>query len=74
MEFTDVYNSGTLVAVLQEESRASLCLSDREKKKEIGDLVFNTQERNNWGENIRQKYMTSYSLPKDGCNLDPSSF
>ena len=73
MEFTDVYNSGTLVAVLQEESRASLCLSDREKKREISDLVFNTQERNDWGETIREKYMVSYSLPKDGCDLGPDS-
>jgi hypothetical protein len=73
MEFTDVYNSATLVAVMQEESRASLCLSDREKKKEIGGLVFNTQERIDWGESIRQKYMTTYSLPHDGCDLDPDS-
>lgn len=73
MEFTNVYNSATLVAVMQEESRASLCLSDREKKGEIADLVFNTQERNNWGEAVRQKYMISYSLPKDGCDLNSAS-
>ncbi len=69
MEFTHVYNSPTLVAVLQEESRASLCLSDRQKKEEINNLVFNTEQRKQWGEQILEKYMVSYTLPSDGCDI-----
>lgn len=69
MEFTNVYNSATLVAVLQEESRASLCLSDRKKKEEINALVFNTDQRKQWGEEILEKYMVSYTLPSDGCDI-----
>lgn len=69
MEFTNVYNSATLVAVLQEESKASLCLSDRQKKEEINKLVFNTDQRKQWGEQILEKYLVSYTLPQDGCDI-----
>src|SRR3990167_1446886 len=63
MEFTHVYNSPTLVAVLQEESRASLCISNRNIKNEIIDWVVNTEKRSQWREEILNKYMVSYSLP-----------
>ncbi len=68
MEFTHVYNSPTLVAVIQEEDRGFGCVYGREK--EIEDLVFNTEARKKYGEDIRDKYMVSYTLPKgEDCDL-----
>jgi len=62
MEFTHVFNSETLVAVIQEESRGSLCISNIARKEEVWNLVFNTPERKSYGEEIRKKYMTGYRL------------
>ena len=62
MEFTEVRNSETLVAVIQEEGRGSLCLSDKKKKDEIKSLIFNLNNRMQFREDIFNKYMTSYSL------------
>ena len=62
MEFTEVRNSETLVAVIQEEGRGSLCLSDKKKKDEIKSLIFNSDNRTQFREDIFRKYMTSYSL------------
>ncbi len=68
MEFTDVYNSATLVAVIQEESRGFACVYGREK--EVEDLVFNTESRKQYREQIREKYMVSYGLPtEEDCDL-----
>lgn len=72
MEFTDVYNSATLVAVLQEEGRAYICMEDGEDY--IEDLVFNTEVRKQTREELYEKHMTSYGLPNsDFCDLDPDS-
>jgi hypothetical protein len=74
MEFTDVYNSATLVAVIQEESRASICMLDIKKADEIEDLVVNTEMRRQVQEALYEKYMTTYSMPnKYLCDLDPDS-
>lgn len=73
MEFTHVYNSPTLVAVIQEESRGSLCLLDDNRISEVEKLVFNTEPRKEAQKEIYRKYMTSYKLPNDGCDLDPAS-
>ncbi len=74
MEFTHVYNSPTLVAVLWEEDRASLCILDIKKDEEIERLVFNTDLRIQAREDLYQKYMTSYTLPnQDECDLDSAS-
>ena len=74
MEFTDVYNSATLVAVIQEESRATLCIGDNDGRiEEIENLVFNNKARQDASEELYEKYMTSYTLPNDGCDLDPDS-
>lgn len=62
MEFTKVYNSPTLVAVIQEEGRASLCLSDVEKKDEIRKWFYNTDARIKARDLMLEKYMTSYTL------------
>jgi len=62
LEFTDVFNSPTLVAVMQEESRGSLCISDLTQKQEVRTLVFNTQARSSYSEDIRSKYMIGYEL------------
>lgn len=73
MEFSHVYNSATLVAVLQEEDRASLCILDLKKAEEIENLVFNTEARKQAQEDLYNKYLTSYLLPNKGeCDLDPA--
>ena len=62
MEFTHVYNSATLVAVIQEQGRASLCLSDIDRKEEIRKWFYNTEARIEARDEILEKYMTSYTL------------
>jgi hypothetical protein len=70
-EFTDVYNSETLVAVIQEQSRGALCILKDEPIEEVRDLVFNTKIRNDYSEQLYEKYMTSYGLPSTGeCDLE----
>lgn len=75
MEFTEVFNSETLVAVIQERSRGSLCIGDvDEHVGEVKDLVFDTEVRQEAHEEIYRKYMTSYALPNsDFCDIDPAS-
>ncbi len=76
MEFTHVMNSETFVAVTQEESRGSVCILDNKKADEIDALVFNTQTRRDFQEELARKYMTSYALPNsDFCDIvfEPSS-
>jgi len=60
MEFTEVRNSETLVAVIQEEGRGFGCVYGNEKV--VKDLVFNTEVRKQFREDIRRKYMVSYTL------------
>lgn len=68
MEFTHVYNSPTLVAVLQEEDRGFSCVYGKEK--EVEDLVFNTEARKQYREEVLEKYMVSYTLPNgEDCDL-----
>jgi hypothetical protein len=74
LEFTHVYNSETLVAVIQQQGRASLCISDINKKDEIKSYIFNTEQRKRWREEIYDKYMTSYGLDNEGCDLPEDSF
>ncbi len=62
MEFTNVYNSATLVAVIQEQGRASLCLSDIGRKEEIRKWFYNTDSRVQARDKMLEKYMTSYTL------------
>jgi len=62
MEFTEVYNSETLIAVIQEEGRGYGCVNDDDKVKEIENLVLNNDERYQYGEKIARKYMVSYTL------------
>ena len=62
MEFTHVYNSPTLVAVIQEQGRGSLCLSDINRKEEIRKWFYNTEARIQARDEMLEKYMTSYTL------------
>ncbi len=72
MEFTHVYNSPTLVAVIQEQARGSLCLEDDEKISQIEELVFNNDQRSQHRENNSRMYMTSYTLPSPNGACDIS--
>lgn len=75
MEFTQVYNSDTLVAVLQEENRGNLCILDNKLSDEVENLVFNTQIRKDAEEKILEKYMRGYALPNsDYCDINPKSY
>lgn len=70
MEFTEVHNSETLVAVIQEEGRGSVCILDTKKTDEVENLTFNTQVRKDARESFFRKYMTSYSLPNENfCDI-----
>jgi len=70
MEFTEVYNSETLVAVLEEESRGYSCAYGNED--EVKDLVFNTGTRKQYQEDILRKYMISWSIPNvKACDILP---
>ena len=70
MEFTEVYNSETLVAVIQEEGRGFGCVGDREKRKEVESLVFNNDKRFQFREDVRRKYMVSWTtLNVEKCDI-----
>lgn len=72
MEFTDVFNSETLVAVTQEEGRGYSCVYGNEDF--IYELIFNTDERKRFQEEILRKYMVSYSLLNvKGCDIDQAT-
>jgi hypothetical protein len=74
MEFTDVTNSATLVAVMQEESGGFLCIDNDAEQKEVENLVFNTDLRKNYREKIFNEYYTSWGIPDTAsCNVDPKS-
>jgi hypothetical protein len=75
MEFTEVFNSPTLVAVIQEESRGYMCIPEDKEIREVENLMLNTDVRKNAREEIYKKYYTSYALPNsDYCDIDPSTF
>lgn len=68
MEFTHVTNSETIVAVIQEEARGYGCVDGQEE--EVEGLVFNTQKRLDYQEEILRKYMTGYALPTgEDCDI-----
>src|SRR3989344_6851141 len=70
MEFTEVRNSETLVAVMEEESRGFLCVGDDKDIDSVKKFVFNTDLRKNERENIYKKYMTSWGIPNvEACDI-----
>lgn len=79
LEFTSVFNSETLVAVIQEEGRGDLCIvqassdfkTSNARSREVEALVFDTDERKKAHEDIFSKYMTTYSLLNNqACDLE----
>ena len=70
MEFTEVRDSETLVAVMEEESRGFLCVGDKTKRKETESLVFNNDKRLQFREDVRSKYMVSWGIPNvEACDI-----
>ena len=70
MEFTDVFDSATLVAVMRQEGRGFMCVPTEEETDYVENLVFNTTERRDYREGIYKKYMTSFKLDSsDFCDL-----
>src|SRR3989344_5661485 len=84
MELTQVFNSETLVAAIQEEDRSYFCLNNYYGEnleqsfdtdiKTLENLVFNTSERKNRYDSIYRDYMTSYGdiEEKSKCDVDSS--
>lgn len=74
-ELSTVFNSETLVAAIQQEGRAYLCIGDNDFRiKEVENLVFDTDRRVQYRDEILRKHMTSFSLPNQtACDLAPSS-
>jgi len=73
-EFTEVFNSETLVAVMQEQGRGYLCISEDKNIEQVENLIFNTEKRKQWREEIYKKYMTSFKLSNEQkCDIAPSS-
>ncbi len=78
---SDIFNSDTLVAVINAESRGFFCVGDANpaqnpivSTREIKNLVFNTTTRINKDEDIFSKYMTSNAEPEGQyCDVDLSS-
>src|SRR3989338_1924113 len=71
MELTKVFNSETLVAVIQQEGRASICLLDTETADELEKTIINTETRIRFQKEIYEKYMTSYALPNSNfCDVN----
>ena len=70
MEFTEVRNSDTLVAVIQEEGRGYGCVYGDGNEKVIENLVFNTEKRKQYQEDMLRKYMVSYTLLNvENCDI-----
>lgn len=81
-ELSNVFNSETLVATIQEEGRGFECIYKSSPtdlifniyKREVRDLVFNTDTRKNKSDEIFNKYMTSFSALKgQDCNIESVS-
>lgn len=71
MEFTDVFDSATLVAVMQEESRGYLCISNSVRANEVEALVVDTKQREEYREDIREKYMASFGADSSSvCDFE----
>jgi hypothetical protein len=69
MFLTKVYNAGTWKAVAEEAARAQLCIIDtKANRKEVENLIFNTQSRNDAREKAYQ-FTTSYG-PASGEPCD----
>ncbi len=88
LELTQVFNSETLVAILEKEDYGSLCISETvidqdiktalelnsSRKNEIQNLVFNTEIRKEKNTDNLKKYLTTYSSKGDiRCDIDLSS-
>ncbi len=70
VEFMEVRNSETLIAVIQEQMRGFFCVGDKEKREEIEGLVFNNDKRLQFREEIRRKYMVSWGIPNvEKCDI-----
>jgi hypothetical protein len=80
---SNVFNSDTLVAVMQQENKGFFCISEATPKddklmislkKEIDDLMLNITFRKNKVEEIYKKYMTSYKITSGPyCDIDLTS-
>lgn len=81
---TQVFNSETLVAVMQEEGRASGCLYDlggginiaiQREENLLEQFILNTDTRKKHYSDIYEKYMTSFAATdgKQDCDIDPTA-
>lgn len=87
MYLTEVFNPDTLIAVAQEDERASSCLADqlprddigvyyrdlKEKKNEIKDMILNTEERRKRANQNTMLIKSFGSLEEAHCDVDPKA-
>lgn len=87
MYLVAVLNSDTLIAVAQEDERASSCLADQlsrnniqtyyrdlqEKKNEIKGMILNTEERQTRANQNTWLVRSFGSLNEPSCDVDPKS-
>jgi len=67
---SDVFNSDTLVAIIKQEGRGYLCISENKNITEVESLVFNNESRKKVREDIRKKYLVSFSLSSESeCDI-----
>ncbi len=87
MYLTEVFNSDSLIAVAQEDERASSCIADQlrrddiqtyylnlqQKKNEIRSIVLNTEERRKRANQNTQLVKSFGSLEESHCDVDSKS-
>lgn len=79
LELTKVFNSETLIKILQKRGYSQSCIDEvgpdfdisNSRVKEVENLVLNIDIRNEKQEEIFNKYMTTYSVPEgQQCDID----
>jgi hypothetical protein len=80
LELTQVYNSETMMATVKKSDSAYFCLGDSENNLSLDDLtereiilkgyVLNTELRKQKNDEFYEKYMKTYTLPKEGCDIE----
>ncbi len=87
MYLTEVFNSDSLIAVAQEDERASSCIADQlprdaiqvyyldlqQKKNEIRGMILNTEERRKKANQNTRLVRSFGSLEGPHCDVDPKS-
>jgi len=70
LEYTFVFNADTLKAAINEQGRGYLCLNNEKQATAVEGLIQNSTDRIAYREELRSKYMSSFSLDStEECDL-----